>query len=85
MGASDLPVGRWGNSLAVRIPARLAKELGVDEGSVLSAEVIGPGAVRLGAKRQFDMVSFLARLKALHAELPITEPTVEKMRRSARY
>jgi len=29
MGASDLPVGRWGNSLAVRIPAKLARELGV--------------------------------------------------------
>ena len=38
MGANDLnklelSVGRWGNSLAVRLPAELARELGLREGS----------------------------------------------------
>lgn len=89
MGASDLPVGRWGNSLAVRIPAKLAKELGVTEGSTLTAEVIGPARVGLGATRpdkpKMTMAEFLANLQRLHARTGITEPVVEQMRRDARY
>ncbi|NZA02068.1 AbrB/MazE/SpoVT family DNA-binding domain-containing protein [Ottowia beijingensis] len=30
-----MSVGRWGNSLAVRLPAELARELGLREGSTL--------------------------------------------------
>jgi antitoxin MazE len=85
MGASDLPVGRWGNSLAVRIPAKLAKELGVGEGSLLQAQVLGPARVRLSAKQPMDMKSFVARVRELRQTLPVTEPVVEEMRRRSRY
>jgi antitoxin MazE len=85
MGASDLPVARWGNSLAVRIPAKLAKELGVTEGSTLKAEVMGPARVRLEGKKPMDMATFIARLRELHKTMPVTEPVVEQMRRDARY
>lgn len=36
---SRLVVGRWGNSLAVRLPKELAEELGLSEGVELDAEV----------------------------------------------
>ncbi len=85
MGAADLPVGRWGNSLAVRIPAKLAKELGVGEGSLLQAQVLGPARVRLSAKRPLDMKSFVARVRELRQTLPVTEPVVEELRRKSRY
>ena len=85
MGASDLPVGRWGNSLAVRIPAKLAKELGIAEGSVLHAEVLGRERVRLAAKPAPDMAAFVERLARLRESLPPTQPVVEEMRRGARY
>ena len=85
MGASDLPVGRWGNSLAVRIPAKLARELGVAEGSVIHAEVMGPAQLRMASGKPFDRKAFLARLEAFHESMPVTQPVVEKMRRSARY
>jgi antitoxin MazE len=85
MGASDLPVGRWGNSLAVRIPAKLARELGVGEGSLLQAQVLGPARVRLSAKQPMDMKSFVARVRELRQTLPVTEPVVEEMRRRSRY
>lgn len=89
LGASDLPVGRWGNSLAVRIPARLARELGVTEGSTLKAEVIAPATLGLTAtppaKAKRTMTEFLARLDELHRSMPVTEPVVEPMRRDARY
>jgi antitoxin MazE len=81
----DLHVGRWGNSLAVRIPADVARELDVTEGSVIHAQVVGPAQLRLGSGKPFDRVAFLARLEALHRGMPVTQPVVESMRRSARY
>lgn len=37
-----LKVGKWGNSVAIRIPASVAKELGIKEGDSVS-----PDALRL--------------------------------------
>ena len=85
MGASDLPVGRWGNSLAVRIPAKLARELGIGEGSTLQAQVLGPARLGLAPKQPLDMKTFVKRLRELHKRMPITEPVVEDMRRTSRY
>ena len=85
MGASDLPVGRWGNSLAVRIPAKLARELGVGEGSLLQAQVLGPARVQLSAKQPLDMKSFVRRVRDLRQRLPVTEPVIDELRRGSRY
>ena len=85
MGASDLSVGRWGNSLAVRIPAKLARELGVGEGSLLQAQVLGPAQVSLSVKQPLDMKTFVQRVRALRQALPATEPVVDELRRKSRY
>ena len=60
MGANDLPaqglelnVSRWGNSLAVRLPVALARQLGVGEGDVLQVQDAANNALRVlnqGAK-----------------------------------
>ena len=81
----DLPVARWGNGLAVRINAQVARELNVSEGSVLQAEVVGPARLRLGAAQAFDRNAFLAKLDELRSRMPVTEPVVEQMRKEARY
>ncbi len=81
----DLPVARWGNGLAVRINAQVARELNIGEGSVLQAEVVGPARLRLGATRTFDRKAFFEQLDRLQASMPMTEPVVEDMRRDARY
>lgn len=85
MGALDLPVARWGNGLAVRIPAPVARELGVTEGSVIQAEVVGPAQLRLASGKPFDRTAFLDRLDRLHARMPLTDPVAQAMRRDARY
>lgn len=86
MSANDLPVNRWGNSLAVRIPARLARELGVAEGDMLHAEVLGAGHLALQgpARPQMTMEAFLARVDELHRRIPLTQPVVAQMRCQAR-
>lgn len=85
MDVLELQVGRWGNSLAVRIPADVARELEVSEGSVIRAQVVGPAQLRLASGKPFDRQAFLARLDALHEALPQTQPVVEAMRGAARY
>ena len=34
-------ISKWGNSLALRIPQKIAKELGLDEDSVVNVSVVG--------------------------------------------
>jgi antitoxin MazE len=85
MGALDLQVARWGNSLAVRIPTEAARALHVTEGSVIHAEVVGPAQLRLASGKPFDRQAFLRRLEALHRRMPVTQPVVEAMRGGARY
>jgi antitoxin MazE len=85
MSALELQVSRWGNSLAVRIPAAAARQLDVSEGSVIHAEVVGPAQLRLATGKPFDRQAFLARLEALHRQMPVTQPVVEAMRANARY
>ncbi|WP_309683654.1 AbrB/MazE/SpoVT family DNA-binding domain-containing protein [Polaromonas sp.] len=71
----ELQIGKWGNSLAVRLPAQLVKELGVSEGSVVNAEVLGDHMLRLQARQKLlDRGTFVAQLRALHQHLPVTQP-----------
>jgi antitoxin MazE len=82
-----LPVSRWGNSLAVRIPAKVARELGVSEGDTLSAQVLGPASLRLTGKPRAKrtMAEFLASIDAVHQRIPETPSSLEALRRGARY
>ena len=71
----ELQIGKWGNSLAVRLPAQLVKELGVSEGSIVKAEVLGEHMLRLEAcAKVLDIGSFVAELRAMHKNMPMTQP-----------
>lgn len=68
MGEVALQVAKWGNSLAVRLPAELVRELGLREGDevALRAEV-GGFAVRREARPEEILVGlrkFRGRLAA---------------------
>lgn len=50
-----LKVAKWGNSLAVRLPSKMVKEMGIKEGDLLPQEVLTGGAAiraRLAAERE---------------------------------
>ena len=81
----ELVVSRWGNSLAVRLPAESARRIGVGEGDTLVAEVSSDGRLILAREgRNIDKAAtrslrgFLARQKE-------TPPVVAQMRRRGRY
>lgn len=78
-------VAKWGNSLAVRIPADCARATGLKAGDRVELGVTKAGEIRLVREQSFDKAAFLARLRKLRASTPMSGPVVERMRRQARY
>ena len=74
----ELQVNRWGNSLAVRLPAGLARDIGVNEGSSLSPQELGQRLLALQDVQQQDALltrkQLIERIRELHKHMPITQP-----------
>ncbi len=63
-------IGRWGNSLAVRIPGTYAKELNLAEGAEVELSRVAGGVLLRPRKPNFDLAELLAQVKPenLHGE-----------------
>lgn len=62
-----MQIARWGNSLAVRLPAALVRELGLKEGDEIA---LVPGADGLAVSRQLCADEVLAALRRFRGRLP---------------
>lgn len=80
-----LQLARWGNSLAVRLPVECVRATGLRQGDSVDAEITPAGKITLTPAKTFDKTAFLQRLRKLRQGMPVSEPVVEGMRRSARY
>jgi antitoxin MazE len=80
-----LQVAKWGNSLAVRLPVQCTRAAGLCEGDSVEAEVTSAGEITLIPARPFDKADFLIRARKRRAAMPLTEATVGRMRKHARY
>ncbi len=93
MGAHDLKdlqlnVGRWGNSLAVRLPAELAHALDLSVGSILQVERQADNSLRVSARsgrKPLSKADWLKRAHAHLAKMPRTKSVIREMRDDARY
>jgi antitoxin MazE len=63
-----MQVSRWGNSLAVRLPAAVVEALGLKEGEEIELHVAG--ARSLGVARRASHRELLARLRKYRGRLP---------------
>ena len=63
-----MQISRWGNSLAVRLPAAVVEELGLREGDEI--EIAVASEYRFGVRRKPDPEALLARLRGLRGRLP---------------
>lgn len=63
-----MQVGKWGNSLAVRLPAAVVEALGLKEGDEIEIEVAGDRKFRVSRDRTREEA--LERLSALAWKLP---------------
>jgi antitoxin MazE len=53
-------IARWGNSLGVRIPKAVAKEVGLDEGTNVEVRVSGRNLVLAPAHREYNLKELVA-------------------------
>lgn len=81
----ELMVAKWGNSLAVRLPAESAKQIGVGEGDTLVAEVSADGRLVLAPEGRVIGKAQVRRLRQFLRRQKETAPVVGDMRRAARY
>jgi antitoxin MazE len=81
----ELMVSKWGNSLAVRLPAESARKIGVGEGDTLVAEVSADGSLILAPEGRTVGKAESRRLRRFLERQKVTKPVVEDMRRGARY
>jgi len=61
-------VAKWGNSLAIRIPATVVEALGLREGDDIEVHVAGDRS--MGIARKPDREALIARLRAYRGRLP---------------
>ena len=63
-----MQVAKWGNSLAVRLPARVVEALQLKEGDDIEVEVLG--ARQFAVARKPDRTQLLERLRRFRGRLP---------------
>jgi antitoxin MazE len=63
-----MQVAKWGNSLAIRIPAAVAEALGLKEGDDIEITIAGARQFKVGRDKSRDRA--LAKLRALKKPLP---------------
>lgn len=63
-----MKLAKWGNSLAVRLPAAVVDALELEEGDEIEIDIAG--ARRLDVRRAEDAAQTLARLRKYRGRLP---------------
>lgn len=81
----ELVVSRWGNSLAVRLPAEALKASGIGEGDKLLAEFTPDGRLLLAPERKTVSKEAIQELRRFVANQKMSPPVVAAMRKKARY
>lgn len=79
------PIRRWGNSLAVRLPADCLRAAGLQEGDQLEIVVGDDGRLTLQSAHGFVRRALVAELRQLQASMPITPSVIEECRSQERW
>ncbi len=79
-----LHLAKWGNSLAVRIPAEYVKAMGMREGDSLDATLTADGGISIRPAK-WDRKAYALELAALRDALPMGTSVMDELRRGARY
>jgi len=85
----QLTVSRWGNSLAVRIPADVARSLALEEGAQVECATTAAGTLELipaSKKARADWLRHhFAQVNTRLADQPMTTPSAQLLREEERY
>jgi antitoxin MazE len=80
----NLHIARWGNSLALRIPADYARRTGIKEGDSVEASLTADGGITIRPTR-WDRKTFARELAQTRSAIPMGTSVMDELRRGARY
>ena len=80
----DLRVAKWGNSLALRIPSAVVRQLGLRDGDTLRAQVTTDGALAIRSSG-WSRAAFAAELEGARAALVMGSSVIDELSHGARY
>jgi antitoxin MazE len=80
-----LQITKWGNSLAVRLPAAFIRTMGAKAGDSVEAEIDSLGKITLTPAQTWDKAAFLKKMRKQRDEMPMTYLTVAEIRKDERY
>jgi antitoxin MazE len=80
----NLQIAKWGNSLAVRIPADFVRQIGIKEGDSLEACLTIDGGLSLRPTK-WNRAAFAAELREAAQALTMGVSVIDEVRRGGRY
>jgi antitoxin MazE len=80
----NLQITKWGNSLAVRIPAEMARSAGLSEGDVIDAGLTADGGICFHPKK-WDRAAFVKEIGDARKQMPKGTSVIEELRRAGPY
>ncbi len=83
-----LQVAKWGNSLAVRLPASYAKRVGIHIGDYLAASIDKSGEIHLtpdSSNSNTDKAAMLEKIRAFHKTIPMTTSVMDELKENERF
>jgi len=80
----QLQIAKWGNSLAMRLPADLVRRFGLRDGDSIEAQLTADGALTIRPAGWSRRV-FAAELADAREALPMGRSVIEDLRSEARY
>jgi antitoxin MazE len=81
----NLQVAKWGNSLAVRIPAEYVRLFGMHAGDLFEARIGADGALSLKPPARWSRKDFADELTRSNQTLPMGSSVMAQLRQEARY
>jgi antitoxin MazE len=80
----DLPVTKRGNSLALRIPVEVVRQLGLREGATVQAQITVDGTLSIRPAR-WSRKAFALDLTEARTAMPRSDSVIDELRGGARY
>ena len=80
----NIQISKWGNSLALRIPAAFIKEIKLKDGDKVEATLSKDGSLIIRPQK-LDRKAIATQLRAFRATLKMGKSVIEELRSEARY
>jgi len=80
----NLQIAKWGNSLALRLPADYVRTIGIKEGDRVEVSLSVDGSINIRAAK-WDRKAFAGELQGVRDEMPIGHSVVDELRRGGKY